>query len=93
RYGRTYMLQWVQDEWPWLEENFSDDPHFDMFPRYVASGALTEAHLKSYRDFFTPLLDNITLKRNIKLGITEIEGRVALIERDGPGVRQALIEL
>lgn len=93
RYGRDYMWQWIQNEWPWLSETFSDDSHFDMFPRYVASGLLTESQLNEYRDFFTPLLDNVALKRNIKMGITELEGRVALIERDGPAVRKALLDL
>lgn len=93
RYGRAYMWEWVQNEWPWLESTFSEESHFDMFPRYIASGLLTEEQLNQYRDFFTPLLDNVTLKRNIQLGITELEGRVELVKRDGPGVIKALLDL
>ena len=93
RYGRSYMWQWVQSEWPWLDKTFSKENHFDMFPRYVASGLLTREQLKEYRAFFEPLLTNIALKRNIQLGITELEGRVALIERDSESVQKALLEL
>lgn len=93
RYGRNYMWQWVQNEWPWIEKTFSSDANYDSLPRYIASGLITEDHLQQYRAFFTPLLKNLTLKRNIQLGMTEIEGRVALIKRDGPAVRKALLNL
>ncbi|MES2631286.1 MAG: M1 family metallopeptidase [Patescibacteria group bacterium] len=93
RYGRSYMWQWIQDEWPWLEDTFAKENHFDMFPRYIASGLLTETQLKEYKAFFEPQLDNVAIKRNIQLGITELEGRVALIKRDEPSVIQALLDL
>jgi aminopeptidase N len=93
RHGRNYMWQWVQDEWQWLNEKFSGDSHFDMFPRYIASGLVTEAQLEQYRSFFTPLLSDVSIKRNIQLGITELEGRVALIQRDADAVQKALLDL
>jgi aminopeptidase N len=93
RYGRDFMWQWVQDEWAWLDEKFSGDSHFDMFPRYIASGLVTEEQLQQYRNFFTPLLSDVSLKRNINMGITELEGRVELIKRDSDKVQQALLEL
>jgi aminopeptidase N len=93
RHGRNYMWQWVQDEWLWLNEKFSGDSHFDMFPRYIASGLVTEAQLEQYRSFFTPLLSDVSIKRNIQLGITELEGRVALIQRDADSVQKALLDL
>ncbi|MDB5162883.1 MAG: aminopeptidase nonfunctional [Candidatus Saccharibacteria bacterium] len=93
RYGRDFMLQWVQAEWSWIDEKFSNDPHYDMFPRYIASGLVTEAQLEQYRSFFTPLLSELALKRNIKLGITELEGRVELIKRESAAVQKALLEL
>ena len=93
RYGRNFMWQWVQDEWDWITEKFAGDSHYDMFPRYAASGLVTDEQLQQYRDFFSPLLSNVSLKRNIQLGITEIEGRVALIKRDSDAVQKALLEL
>jgi len=93
RDGRDFMWQWVQNEWDWITEKFAGDSHYDMFPRYAAGGLVTHEQLEQYRDFFTPLLSNVSLKRNIQLGITEIEGRVELIERDSPAVQKALLEL
>jgi aminopeptidase N len=93
RYGREYMWQWVQDEWTWLDEKFSMDSHYDMLPRYIASGLVTDEQVKQYEAFFTPLLKNVSLKRNITLGITEITGRVALIKRDSEAVQKALLDL
>lgn len=93
RYGRDFMWRWVQDEWDWITEKFAGDSHYDMFPRYAAGGLVTEAQLQQYRDFFSPLLSDVSLKRNIQLGITEIEGRVELIKRDSDAVQKALLEL
>jgi aminopeptidase N len=93
RYGRPFMWQWVQNEWTWIDKTFSGDSHYDMFPRYVASGLATSEQLEEYRTFFKPMLNNVMLKRNISLGITELEGRVALIKRDGPAVIAALLDL
>lgn len=93
RYGRDFMWQWVQNEWSWIEQKFAGDSHYDMFPRYAASGLVTDAQLQQYRAFFSPLLNNVSLKRNIQLGITEIEGRVELIQRDSEAVQKALLEL
>ena len=93
RYGRDFMWQWVQNEWDWLHKKFSEDSHYDMLPRYIASGLVTQSHLEEYRKFFTPHLTNLALKRNIQMGITELEGRVALIERDAKSVQKALLNL
>jgi aminopeptidase N len=93
RDGRDFMWQWVQNEWEWLDTTFSNDSSYDMLPRYIASGLITETHLRQYQQFFAPHMENVALKRNIGLGITELEGRVALIERDAADVQKALLDL
>jgi aminopeptidase N len=90
RYGRVYMWQWTQDNWTWIRDTFLDDSHYDMLPRYIASALVTSEQLNEYRAFFGPLESEIALVRNITIGYTELEGRVALLERDGPAVRAAL---
>lgn len=87
------MWQWVRDNWEWIIETFKGDMHFDSFPRYIASSLMTTNELEEYKTFFTPMLDKISLKRNIEIGIGELVGRVELIERDGPVVRKALLDL
>ncbi len=93
RYGRDTMWQWVRNEWEWLDKTFSNDSHYDMLPRYIASDLVNETQLQQYKDFFAPLSEKAALKRNIQLGITELEGRIEIIKRDAPGVQKALLEL
>lgn len=93
RYGRVAVWQWVRHNWDWLVENFKGDMHYDSFPRYIATMLMTQQQLDEYRAFFTPLTTQISLKRNIEIGIGELEGKVQLIERDGPAVRKALLDL
>ncbi len=93
RHGRDYMWQWAQDEWPWLKKTFSGDSSYDMFPRYIASSLVTAAQALEFAAFFEPLKEEVALKRNIAIGATELSGRVELIEREGPKVRQALADL
>jgi aminopeptidase N len=91
--SRTKTWQWVRDNWTWIEQTFSGDKSFDDYPRYAASGLTTRTQLEEYIAFFTPLQKIPALSRVIAMGIGEIEGRVDLIERDGPAVRSALLDL
>ncbi|HSW65571.1 MAG TPA: ERAP1-like C-terminal domain-containing protein, partial [Bacillota bacterium] len=80
--------QWLQDNWPWIEETFRKDSSYDYFPRYAASAFNTRTLLEEYRAFFEPKADQPELTRNIKLGIEELETRVAWLERDLASVQQ-----
>lgn len=93
RFSRTAAWQWTRDNWPWLVEQFKGDNHFDMVPRYIASCLMTAEQTEEYRAFFTPLRSEPALVRNIDMGISELEGRVELLEREGPAVRKALLDL
>ncbi|MFZ2126596.1 MAG: M1 family metallopeptidase [Candidatus Microsaccharimonas sp.] len=93
RYGRDTVWQWCRDNWQWLTQTFKTDMSYDSFPRYIASSLMTTTHLEQYKAFFEPLKSEIGLRRNIAIGIGELSGRVALIERDGPTVRKALLDL
>lgn len=93
REGRPLAWQWIQDNWAWVVETFSGDKSYDDFPRYSASCLVTRQQLDEYRAFFEPMKDIAALSRVITMGISEIEGRVELIERDGPAVRDALAKL
>ncbi|MDB5165905.1 MAG: aminopeptidase nonfunctional [Candidatus Saccharibacteria bacterium] len=91
--SREKTWQWVRDNWAWIEQTFSGDKSFDDYPRYAASGLTTRPQLEEYISFFTPLKEIPALTRVIAMGISEIEGRVDLIEHDGPAVRSALLKL
>ncbi|MDX2775872.1 M1 family metallopeptidase [Streptomyces caniscabiei] len=93
RYGRDLAWEWVQNNWGWIEKTFSGDKSYDDFPRYSASGLMNRRQLEEYQAFFGPKKDIPALSRVITMGISEIEGRVELIERDQKAVCQALREL
>ena len=90
RDGRELAWQWVQGNWDWIAATFKGDKSYDDFPRYSALGLMTRQQLEEYKAFFTPMQNEPSLSRVITMGISEIEGRVALIERDSEKVRAAL---
>jgi aminopeptidase N len=92
-YGREFMWQWTRDNWQWIADTFKGDSHYDMFPRYIAGALVSRQQMSEFKTFFKPLESEIALARNIKIGYTELEGIVELLETDGPRVRQALLDL
>ncbi len=82
RYNRQLAWDWLRAEWPWIEKTFEGDKTYDNFPRYAASTFNTVALAEEYKTFFVPLLDNVTLNRNITLGIEELASRIPWLERD-----------
>lgn len=93
RDGRTLAWQWLRANWQWVMDTFGGDKSYDDFPRYAASSLVTREQLEEYRAFFVPMQTKPALKRVISIGISEIEGRIDLIERDAEAVREALAKL
>lgn len=92
-YARKFAWQWLKENWTWVENTFGGDKSYDEFPRYAAGALMTQEELEDFRATFSFAFDNPALKRTIELGITEIEARVEIIERDADGVRKALSQL
>lgn len=93
RYGRERMWQWTRDNWNWIAKTFKGDSHYDMLPRYIAGSLVSQTQLEEFKTFFKPLEKEVALSRNIKIGYTELEGVVELLQKDGPEVREALYNL
>lgn len=93
REGREPTWQWLQQNWQWITTTFGGDKSYDDFPRYAAGRLVTRQQLNDYRTFFTPMQQEPALARVITMGISEIEARVELIERDSTAVRTALAQL
>jgi len=93
RYGREQTWQWARDSWEWIAKTFGGDKSYDVFPRYIASCLSTQQQLEEYIEFFEPFKNDVALKRNIAIGKNELSARIALLERDGVSVRQALLDL
>lgn len=93
RESRQATWEWLQHNWDWVEETFGGDKSYDDYPRYAASALVTRQQLQEYKDFFEPKKDIVALTRVITMGISEIEARVELIERDKASVQAALLNL
>lgn len=93
RVSRETTWKWIREDWSWIEKTFSSDKSYDYFPRYSASLLVTRQQLQEYKEFFTPLQSEIALARTISIGFIELEGKVALIERDTDSVVDALKQL
>ncbi|TAL15231.1 M1 family peptidase [Patescibacteria group bacterium] len=93
RDSRTATWRWIRDNWKWVMDTFSSGKNYDEYPRYAATALSTREQLQEYIDFFTPLKKDIALNRAITMGISEIKGRVELIERDSAAVISALNNL
>ena len=90
RENRLIAWNWLKDNWTWVKDTFGGDKSYDTFIRYAASALLTRNELNDFIKFTTPLNTEPALARTIDLGIREVAGRVALIERDQAAVIDAL---
>lgn len=88
RYIRDSAWEWFVTNWEWIEETYSQDKSYDMFPRYAASMVNTKAWAKKYMSFFKPKEKELLLKRNIAMGLEEIAARVEWLERDQAAVQE-----
>ena len=82
RYTRQTAWDWMEANWPWIEDTYKEEATYDSWPRYAASVCNTKQWLAKYETFFGPKQDQLSLKRNIQIGIEEVGNRVAWLERD-----------
>jgi aminopeptidase N len=88
--GRELTWKWLQDNWAFIDQTFGSDKNYDAFPKYAASFLTTRSQLEEYRTFFTPMLANPALARIITVGLSELEGRITLIEQGSEAVHAEL---
>lgn len=91
KYGTEQAWQWLSDNWRWIEDKYGNDKSYDYFPRYAASAFSYPEQLDAYRKFFSNM-KILALERPIRLGIEEIEGRVAWRAKNEAAVRTWLNE-
>ncbi len=93
KYTREITWQWFTENWDWIMDAFAASKSYDYFPRYAANFMNTEAWLAEYQTFFTPMLNNPSLARTIKIGIKEIEARLAWRARDEQKIKDYLTKV
>ena len=93
RFTRDIAWDWVRNNWDWVLATYAGDKSFDEFPRYAAGGLVNQQQLDEYKEFFGPMVSDLSLKRTIEMGISEITARLELLESDGEAVRAKLQQL
>lgn len=92
RYAVEYAWEWLNSHWQWIEDKYGSDKSYDRFPRYAAMAFSYPDQLESYKKFFEPKA-NTALARAIKLGIEEIEGRLAWRTKNEAGLAEWFSQL
>lgn len=81
---------WARENWDWIKAALGGDMSFDSFVISPAMVFKTEKRLAEYKAFFEPQLDDMTISRNISMGIKEIAARVELVNREKEAVEKAI---
>jgi len=83
----------MRANWQWIEDTFGSDKSYDNFPRYTGQMLMIRSELEEYEAFFKPMIPNVGLKRAIEMGMTDLSGRVELIEKFSDDVCTRLKQL
>ncbi len=83
---REAAWDFMVNNWDWLEETLKDTKSFDYLPVYASGVIASPDWAKKYRDLFEPMLSNKLLERNIKIGLADIDARLAWRKRDEAAV-------
>lgn len=77
---RIQIFDWLVDNWD-LVKRTGGDKTLDNYPTVIGHLARTEEEYQKYREFFEPMLEESSLKRAVKIGLSEIESRLRLIKK------------
>lgn len=90
RRARSKTWGWLVDHWTWIDQTFSGDKSYDLFPRCAGQILDNQVDLANYQDFFGSKTAEPALKRAIEIGLNDISARVAWIDRDQAAVLDKL---
>jgi len=88
RHTRADAWQWLQDRWPYLAKQFGEGKKMEYFIWYASRPISSPEWQKRHKAFFEPMLEDMSLKRNISISFSEIEARVAWRKREEPLIIQ-----
>lgn len=92
KYTREAMWQWTTENWDWLFDTLKSSKSYDYIPRFAANFMNTNEWLKRYKSFFEPMASDPAISRTIKIGVKEIESRIAWRTRDEAKIAQWLLD-
>lgn len=93
RYTRQAAWDFIVTQWDWIEETLGASKSYDYLPVYCANVVTTKEYQKKFHDLFDSKLTNKTLERNIKVGASTIESRIAWRNRDEANIKKYFKDL
>lgn len=81
---RTDAWQWLHDRWQYLAKQFGEGKKMEYFIWYASRPISSPEWQQRYKEFFEPMVEDVSLKRNILVSFSEIEARVAWRKREEP---------
>lgn len=93
RHSRGVAWQWLQDNWEWVEKEFSSDKSYGYFARFCGGVFSRQSELDEFNAFFSPKKSILALERDITLAEQEIKSRVGWRNRNEADVKSWLKQL
>lgn len=90
-FAQETFWTWTRENWAWIKATLGGDMSFDSFVIIPANVFKTPERLAEYKAFFEPQLDDLSISRNITMGIKEIAARITLIEKEKAAVEQTIV--
>ena len=90
-FAQETFWAWARENWAWIKATLGGDMSFDSFVIIPANVFKTPERLAEYKAFFEPQLDDLSISRNITMGIKEIAARITLIEKEKAAVEQTIV--
>lgn len=90
-FAQETFWAWARENWAWIKATLGGDMSFDSFVIIPANVFKTSERLAEYKAFFEPQLDDLSISRNITMGIKEIAARITLIEKEKAAVEQTIV--
>lgn len=90
-FAQETFWTWARENWAWIKATLGGDMSFDSFVIIPANVFKTPERLAEYKAFFEPQLDDLSISRNITMGIKEIAARITLIEKEKAAVEQTIV--
>ena len=87
---RDIMWTFIESNWAWIEETIGQSKSFDYLPIYCASTVSKPEELKRFKKIFLPRINNKSLERNIKIGISDAKSKIDWRKRDEYSIQEFL---
>ncbi len=85
---RPVIWEWLTNNWDYLSDLFGDGKSIEYLIWYASGPLSTPVWQEKFETFFTPMLKDAALKRNVKIAFGEIAARVAWRKREESSLKK-----